>query len=352
MFAAKEHVLQPPADGLRGRIIGVFAVLIAGTVLAWGWTLIAFAGQPILTGTAVLAYSLGLRHALDADHIAAIDNVTRKLMRDGKRPVTIGLFFALGHSAVVLLASVAIALAANSLTGQFASYREIGGVIGTSASALFLFIIAIANLVVLDGIYRAFRRMRNGEIVHDEDIDALLQQSGWLARLFRPLFRLVSESWQLFPVGLLFALGFDTASEIGLFGLSAGASNVSNWSVLIFPTLFTAGMTLIDTLDGVLMLGAYGWAYRDPVRKLFYNMTITSVSVLVALVIGGIETLGLLAGHFGLEGRYWSWISRLNENFGALGYGIVVLFIASWIVSMIVGRANGYGRANVPEETP
>ena len=334
-----------PSDGFRERIIGVLAVLIAANLLAWGWALIPFGGKPVLIGTAVLAYRLGLRHALDADHIAAIDNVTRKLMQEGKRPVTVGLFFALGHSAVVLLASVAVALAANSLIGQFAAYREIGGLIGTSVSALFLLIIAAANLVVLGGVYRAFRKVRSGEVVRDEEIDALLQQRGWLARLFRPLFQFVSKSWQLFPIGFLFALGFDTASEISLFGLSAGASSdVSNWSILIFPTLFAAGMTLIDTIDGVLMFGAYGWAYRNPIRKLFYNMTITSVSVLVALAIGGIETLGLLAGQLGLEGQFWDWISRLNANFGALGCGIVALFVVTWIVSMIVYHSNGYGR--------
>jgi high-affinity nickel-transport protein len=345
MSAYEQNLPKNADDGFRERIVCVFAFLIAANALAWGWALAAFAGRPVLIGTAVLAYSLGLRHALDADHIAAIDNVTRKLMQEGKRPVTVGFFFALGHSAVVLLASLAIALAANSLTGQFAVYRETFGVIGTSASALFLFIIATANLVVLGGVYRAFWRLRDGEVVHEDDIDALLQQRGWLARLFRPLFRLVSKSWQLFPIGFLFALGFETASEISLFGLSAGASgDVSAWSIFIFPTLFAAGMTLIDTVDGVLMLGAYGWAYRNPIRKLFYNMTITSVSVLVALVIGGIETLGLMAGHFGLEGQFWRWISRLNANFGALGYGIVALFAASWIVSMIVYHAGGYGR--------
>ena len=333
------------SDGFRVRLIGVLSVLIAANIAVWIWTLIAFAGQPLLVGTAVLAYSLGLRHALDADHIAAIDNVTRKLMQDGERPVTVGLFFALGHSSVVLIASVVIALAAKSLTDQFAAYRDIGGVIGTSASAIFLFLIAAANLVVLRGVYAAFRRVRNGENVRDEDIDAILQQRGVLARFFRPLFGLVSKGWHLFPIGFLFALGFETASEISLFGLAASASHdVSAGSILIFPALFTAGMTLIDTLDGVLMVGAYGWAYQNPVRKLFYNMTITSVSVLVALVIGGIETLALLAGRFQLEGRFWTWIAELNANFGMLGYLIVALFIVSWTVSLIIYRANGYHR--------
>jgi nickel/cobalt transporter (NiCoT) family protein len=338
-----ENGSEPDLPGLRGRIAGIYGLLILANLAAWIWAFIAFAHQPVLMGTAVLAYSLGLRHAIDADHIAAIDNVTRKLMQEGKRPVAVGFFFALGHSTVVVLASLAVALTANSLKDSFASYRDIGGIVGTSASASFLFIIAIANLIVLRDVYRAFRRVERGEKVTEEDVDTLLQQRGWMARLFRPLFRLVSESWHLYPIGLLFALGFDTASEISLFGLSAQASNsVSGWSLLIFPALFAAGMTLVDTTDGVLMLGAYGWAYRNPLRKLFYNLTITSVSVLVALVVGGIETLGLIADQFQLQGAFWNAISGLNDNFGALGYGIVALFIVSWGTSFLVYRFKRY----------
>ncbi|MGP0092299.1 MAG: HoxN/HupN/NixA family nickel/cobalt transporter [Xanthobacteraceae bacterium] len=330
---------------LRGRIVGVYVILITANLSAWAWALIAFAERPVLVGTAVLAYSLGLRHALDPDHIAAIDNVTRKLMQEGKRPVAVGLFFALGHSTVVVLASLAVALAAHAVTDEFARYREIGGVIGTSASALFLFIIAMANLVVLRGVYRAFRQVKRGELVREEDIDAVLQQRGWLAGLFRPLFRFVSKSWHLYPIGLLFALGFETASEISLFGLSAEAStDLSSWSILIFPTLFAAAMTLVDTTDGVLMIGAYGWAYRKPIRKLFYNLTITSMSVLVALVIGGIEALGLLVTRFNLTGPFWDAIANLNGNFGVLGYGIVGVFVACWAASIIVYRLKGYDR--------
>jgi high-affinity nickel-transport protein len=334
---------KPEWLGFRGRIAAIYAVLIIANLAAWIWALVAFVHQPVLIGTAVLAYSLGLRHAIDADHIAAIDNVTRKLMQEGKRPVSVGFFFALGHSTVVVLASVAVALTANALSDELDAYRQIGGIIGTSASALFLFIIAIANLVVLRGVYRAFRVAERGDHVTEDEIDALLAQRGWLARMFRPLFRFVSHSWQLFPIGLLFALGFETASEISLFGLAAQASNaVSSWSILIFPALFAAGMTLVDTTDGVLMLGAYGWAYRNPMRKLFYNLTITSVSVLVALVVGGVETLGLIAGQFQLHGAFWNAIADLNGNFGALGYGIVGLFIVSWGVSFLVYRFKGY----------
>ena len=334
---------NPEWLGFRGRIVLIYGILIFANVAAWLWAFVDFAHQPVLIGTAVLAYSLGLRHAIDADHIAAIDNVTRKLMQEGKRPVAVGFFFALGHSSVVVLASLAVALTANALSEKLAAYREIGGMIGTSASALFLFIIAIANLVVLRGVYRAFRLVERGKAVTEEDIDTLLQQRGWLARLFRPLFGLVSQSWHLYPIGLLFALGFETASEISLFGLSAQSSGtVSSWSLLIFPALFAAGMTLVDTSDGILMLGAYGWAYRNPMRKLFYNLTITSVSVLVALVVGGIETLGLVAGQLHLQGVFWNAIAELSDNFGALGYGIVALFVVSWGISFLVYRFKRY----------
>jgi high-affinity nickel-transport protein len=346
MPANRSSLLSDGAEteliGFRYRVGAVYALLALANIGAWIWAIAAFVHQPVLLGTAVLAYSLGLRHAIDADHIAAIDNVTRKLMQEGQRPAAVGFFFALGHSAVVVVASVAVALTANILD-KFASYREIGGIIGTSASALFLFIIAIANLVVLSSVYRAFRLAKSGAPMREEQIDTLLDQRGWLSRLFKPLFRFVSKSWHLFPIGLLFALGFETASEIGLFGLSAQASNtVSNWSLLIFPALFAAGMTLVDTTDGVLMVGAYGWAYRNPVRKLFYNLTITSVSVVVALVVGGIETLGLIGDQFQLHGVFWEAISNLNDNFGVLGYGIIVLFVASWAVSYVIYRVKGY----------
>jgi nickel/cobalt transporter (NiCoT) family protein len=339
------HFLRNASASVRVRIFGVSAVLILANLLSWMWALVAFGDRPILLGTSVLAYSLGLRHALDADHIAAIDNVTRKLMQNGHRPVAVGLFFALGHSTVVVLASIAVALTAHTLADQFASLRAVGDMIGTSASALFLFGIGFANLLVSGTVYTAFQKISHGHVVADQDVDALLEQRGVLARLFRPLFMLASQSWHLYPIGFLFALGFDTASEISLFGLSAqSSSEISGWSVLVFPALFAAGMTAIDTADGILMLGAYGWAYTNPVRKLFYNLTITSISALVALVIGGIETLGLLADHFEFTGPFWNFVSDLNSNFGLLGYAIIALFVASWVVSIIVYHIGGYER--------
>src|SRR5271163_2552532 len=294
------------ASDLRGKVAGIYAILLVFNVAAWIWAVLAFRHYPLLLGTALLAYSLGLRHAVDADHIAAIDNVTRKLMQEGKRPVAVGLMFSLGHSTIVVLGTAAIAATALALQHRVDAARQIGGVIGTLVSTLFLFAIAIVNLFVLRSIYRAFVRVRAGAPYVEEDLDLLLANRGFLARLFRPMFAIITRSWHMYPLGLLFGLGFDTATEIGLLGISAAEASkgLSLWSILVFPALFAAGMSLIDTTDNILMLGAYGWAFVKPVRKLYYNMTITFVSVLVALVVGGIEALGLLAGQFHLKGGF------------------------------------------------
>ena len=296
----------------------------------------AFRHYPLLLGTALLAYSFGLRHAVDADHIAAIDNVTRKLMQEGKRPVGVGFMFSLGHSTVVVLGSAAIAATALALQHRMDGARVVGGVIGTLVSALFLFGIATVNIVVLISIYRAFVRVRNGARYVDEDFDMLLASRGFLSRLFRPMFAMIRRSWHMYPLGVLFGLGFDTATEIGLLGISAAEASkgLSLWSIMVFPALFAAGMSLIDTTDNILMLGAYGWAFIKPVRKLYYNMTITFVSVVVALVVGGIEALGLLAGQFHWNGLFWNAVLKLNGNFGALGYFIIGIFALSWILSI------------------
>jgi len=324
------------ADNLRSRIVAIYAILFVFNVGAWLWAVIAFRHYPVLLGTALLAYSFGLRHAVDADHIAAIDNVTRKLMQDGKRPVAVGFMFSLGHSTVVVVGSAAIAGAALALQHRLDAVKDIAGTIGTLVSALFLFAIAIVNLIVLKSIYGAFVRVRRGEPYLEEDFNMLLSGRGILARIFRPMFRMISRSWHMYPLGLLFGLGFDTATEIGLLGISAAeaAKGLPFWSILVFPVLFAAGMSLIDTTDNILMLGAYGWAFVKPIRKLYYNITITSVSVLVALVVGGIEALGLLGEHFHLGGWFWGTVARLNDNFGTLGYFIVGLFALSWIVSI------------------
>lgn len=331
-------LLSDEAGNTRARVIGIYCTLVVFNLAAWFWAFIAFRRYPVLLGTAFLAYSFGLRHAVDADHIAAIDNVTRKLMQQGKRPVAVGFMFSLGHSTIVLLGSIAIAGTELALQHRIAAARDIGGVIGTLVSTLFLFAIAIVNLIVLHSVYRAFLRVRGGEPYVDEDFDLLLGSRGFLARLFRPVFRVIRSSWHMYPLGVLFGLGFDTATEIGLLGISAAEASqgLSLWSILVFPVLFAAGMSLIDTTDNILMLGAYGWAFVKPVRKLYYNMTITFVSVAVALAVGGIEALGLLAGQFHLKGTFWNLVNRLNDNFGTLGYFIIGLFALSWIVSVAI----------------
>jgi high-affinity nickel-transport protein len=339
------------ADGdsnLRGRLIGVYALLIVANALIWVWALAVLHDNPALLGTALLAYSFGLRHAVDADHIAAIDNVTRKLMQQGQRPVGVGLYFALGHSAIVLGMSVAVAIAATVVTGSFESMKTVGGIVGTSVSALFLFAIAFFNILVLISVYRTFQAVKRGEPLADDDFDLLLNNRGFLSRIFRPLFRLVTRSWHMLPIGFLFGLGFDTATEVALFGISAtqASQGVSAATILVFPALFAAGMSLVDTTDGVLMLGAYGWAFMKPLRKLYYNMTITAVSVVVAVIVGGLETLNLIGDQLGLTdgGGFWGAIGAINDNFGILGYVIIGIFAASWIGSVAFYKFKGYDK--------
>jgi len=332
------------SHSLRSRCIVTYTGLIAANLLAWGWALLAFRDYPVLLGTALLAYSFGLRHAVDADHIAAIDNVTRKLMQEGQRPLGVGLFFSLGHSTVVVGLSIAIAATTAALQDNFESFKAVGGIIGTSVSAFFLFAIAAANLLVLAGVWKTFRRVRAGGSFVEEELNALLSSRGLLGRIFRRLFRLVRSSWHMYPLGFLFGLGFDTATEVGLMGISASqaSAGLPVWSILVFPALFTAGMSLVDTIDSTLMLGAYDWAFAKPIRKLYYNLTITAVSVLIAVLVGGVEMLGLLADKLALQGPFWDLVGDLTENFGTLGFLIVGLFLVSWIVSVLVYRLKGY----------
>ncbi len=343
------RLFRDDESDLRGRVVAMLVLLAGANLLVWLWALLVFRDRPVLLGTALLAYTFGLRHAVDADHIAAIDNVTRKLMQDGKRPVTIGFFFSLGHSAVVVAMSLAVAFAAVAIQARFASLRAIGGLISTSVSAFFLFAVALVNLVILVSVWRSFRAVKRGERLVEEDLDILLNSRGLLARLFRPLFHMVSRSWHLFPIGLLFGLGFETATEVALYGISSAeaAKGHSLWAIMVFPALFTAGMSLVDTADGILMLGAYGWAFMKPIRKLFYNMTITLVSASVAIAIGGIETLGLVGNQLELQGRFWDFIGKLNGNFGTLGYIIIGVFALSWIASIAIYRLKGYDRIEV-----
>jgi len=339
-----------PAD-LRGRLVGIYSLLIVANIVVWVWALLTFRSHPVLLGTALLAYSFGLRHAVDADHIAAIDNVTRKLMQEGQRPVSVGFWFAIGHSAVVILLALAIAVATTEISSHFDALKGFGAIVGTSISTLFLFLIAAMNVVILVGIWHTFRKVRRGGAFAEQDFDLLLNNRGLLARVFRPLFRLVSQSWHMLPLGFLFGLGFDTATEVGLLGISAtqAGQGMSIWSIMVFPALFAAGMALIDTTDGVLMLGAYNWAFVRPIRKLYYNLVITGVSVVVAVLIGGIEGLGLIGDQLGLEGWFWDSISCLNDNFNGIGFAIIGVFIFAWVASVIFYR---YARLDDLEVVP
>jgi high-affinity nickel-transport protein len=312
-----------PFVNMRTRLIVLFGLLGAANLAAWGAALMVFRDQPLLLGTALLAWSFGLRHAVDADHIAAIDNVTRKLRQDGRRPLTVGLFFALGHSTVVMLAAGAVAATASLLSTRFEAFRSIGGLVGTLVSALFLFAIAGVNLVTFRQTWRAWRHRSEADPAFD---------GGLLARLCRPLFRLIDRPWHMFPLGFLFGLGFDTATEVSLLGLSAtsAAGGMSLWAILVFPTLFAAGMALVDTADGVLMLGAYDWAFVQPRRKLAYNLVLTGGSVAVALLVGGLELLGI--------------------EVDGLGFVIVGFFALLLLAALALGRNRGLDDRDAPAD--
>lgn len=346
MTVSTRDANKPESRALRSRITALFLVLAAFNTLAWAWALISFQSFPMLLGTALLAWTFGLRHAVDADHIAAIDNVTRKLIQVGQRPVAVGFFFSLGHSTIVILASVAVATAATAFKNRIESHHAIGGVVGTCVSAAFLLLIALVNIMILARVYRTFAKAKANRRVSDTELDDVMSRSGFLARLFHPAFRLVTRSWHMYPVGFLFGLGFDTATEVGLLGIAAaeGSRGLPIWSILVFPALFTAGMSLIDSIDSILMLGAYGWAFVRPIRKLYYNVTITFVSVVVALVVGGIEALGLIGDQLSLAGPFWDFIGALNDNFGNIGFLIVGIFILSWIGSWVIYRIWGFDR--------
>ena len=327
------------ATDLRARLLGIYGILGALNLGAWIWALAAFHDRPALLGIALLVYGLGLRHAVDADHIAAIDNVTRKLMGENKRPVSAGFFFALGHSTIVILVTAAVA-GATTMLGTFQSFRETGGTISTVVSAVFLFAIAAMNIVVFFSVWRSYRQVRAGQSYVVDDLDILLNSRGILTRLFRPLFRLVTKSWHMFPLGFLFGLGFDTATEVAMFGLSAAqaADGVPLHAILIFPLLFAAGMSLIDTTDGVLMLRAYDWACVEPTRHLRYNMVITLMSALVAVTIGCVEALSLAAEKLGLADGLWDMAGPHNESIKDLGFLIVGAFLFAWGLSPIIHR--------------
>ncbi|PWC58975.1 hypothetical protein TSH7_21520 [Azospirillum sp. TSH7] len=334
----------PPAvfgqTGLKARLVLVSAAVLLLNGGGWLGACLSFGGDPALFAMALLVYGLGMRHGLDADHIAAIDNVTRKLMQEGERPVAVGFFFALGHSALVVLVAAAVGATAGSLE-LFRGVQEVGGFLGTGISALFLLTVALLNILVFRSVYRAYRTLRAGGSPDQAELDRMMGGQGLLARLLRPLFGLIGQSWHMAPLGLLFGLGFDTATEIAVFGLSAAqaVNGLPFATILVFPLLFAAGMLLVDTADGLLMLGAYRWATARPTRRLRYNMGVTLLSALLAGFIGGTEMLGLIGEHFGFDGGLWSLLGLLKDVSDRLGFLIVVLFAVAWAVAFGLHRS-------------
>jgi high-affinity nickel-transport protein len=350
-IGALTRVFNDSSSEVRSKVIGIYLILITFNLVIWAAVLLGFTPYPALFGTAALAYTFGLRHAVDADHISAIDNVTRKLMQENKRPVAVGFFFGLGHSTIVLILGAVVAIAASALKTDL-QLQSIGGVIGTGASAFFLYLIAFINGVVLLDIFRAFRKLQRGERYTEQSLNDLLNQRGFLARFFRPLFRITTRSWHMYPIGILFGLGFETATEVALLAISANTvtRGLPVYLSLLFPLLFTAGMTLIDATDSILMLGAYGWAFVKPVRKLYYNLNITLISVFIAFVIGTIEVLSIVADQLNLHGWFWDAVSNLD--FGTIGFLIIGLFVGSWLLSTVIYKLRRYDQLGETELEP
>ncbi|KAG0348169.1 hypothetical protein BG004_005825 [Podila humilis] len=372
---------------LRRKCAITFACLVAVNVAVWAIAAIIAKQYPSLLGSMVIAYTLGLRHAADADHLSAIDNVTRKLIYQDARkaqaldepatwtpPVCVGLFFSLGHSTIVIVASIVLAITAVAIQDKFEAFGETGGIIGTSVSTAFMFLIGFINLFVLIQVWREFQAIRKtneyryydplqemleapskntesdaekhvgsaetAETTEDKQEErktSRFQSGGLFSRIFRPLFKLIDRSWKMYPLGVLFGLGFDTATEVGLLGIAAtnARAGFSTAVILIFPALFTAGMSLIDTLDGIVMVYAYGWAFVNPVKKLWYNFVVTLMGVVVAFVVGFTELFALLAEELELQGPFWGFFLLLSDNFGTIGYVILGSFVVTWIFAVI-----------------
>jgi nickel/cobalt transporter (NiCoT) family protein len=337
------------------RLSLMLAVIVALHLAGWITLMfivdparLSLGGKAFGIGVGLTAYTLGLRHAFDADHIAAIDNTTRKLMSDGQRPLAVGFFFSLGHSTVVFALALLLATGVKAIVGPVeddsSTLHHYAGLVGSSVSGVFLYLIAILNAIVLVGIMRVFARLRRGNFDPEKDgaeLEQQLENRGLINRFLGRFTKSITKSWHIYPVGLLFGLGFDTATEIALLVLAgtSAAAGLPWYAILCLPVLFTAGMCLLDTIDGSFMNFAYGWAFSNPVRKIYYNITITGLSVAVALLIGSIELLGLFAGQLGWRGRFWDWLGGLNLN--VVGFVVVGMFVLTWVIALLVWR---YGR--------
>ncbi len=339
-------VVLTPSE--RGQVLLLYGAIGAATILGFvalffianTYDRAATSTYPAITlfGLGIIAYTLGLRHGVDADHIAAIDNTTRKLLQEGKRPLTVGSWFSLGHSTVVVGLIVALVVATRLVEGQVGALQSVGSVVGTLVSGAFLWIIGAINIVIALDVYRIFRGLRQGS--YDEKaLEEQLSQRGFLNRYFGRLFRLVKRPREIYPIGVLFGLGFDTATEIFVIAATVSlgfASSIPLAVILVFPLLFTAGMVLVDTTDGIMMRYAYGWAFLRPIRKVYYNLTITVVSVLVAFAIGTVELLQILSSELGLGGPFWGGLALLDSE--SLGYLIIGIFVVTWGISVAYYR--------------
>jgi high-affinity nickel-transport protein len=329
--------------GERRRLAGFFGGVGLLHIAGWGLLLAAAAGQPTILALGGLAYTFGLRHAFDADHIAAIDNTTRKLLQDGRKPVGVGFFFSLGHSTVVFIVAAALGLTVKwiveGVAGDGGQLRSVGGMLGTVVSGGFLVLIGILNLAILLDIVRVYRRLKAGGY-DDKSLELDMTAGGVMSRIFGRLFRIIHHSWQMYPIGFLFGLGFDTASEVAILAISAGAAakGLPFVAVIALPLIFAAGMSLMDTADGAFMAKAYSWAFTSPIRKVFYNLTMTSLSVFVALFIGGMELMQALIQAFGLKGGVFSAIAGF-DLIGRAGYFIVAAFVLAWIAALLIYKA-------------
>jgi nickel/cobalt transporter (NiCoT) family protein len=345
--AARIKAALTPAEWRR--VFGMVAAIIGLHVVGWGLLVLAVAGgnyqvsagKAFGVGTGVLAYTLGMRHAFDADHIAAIDNTTRKLVGDGKRPLSVGFFFSLGHSSVVFILAILLNFGIRALNGEVRNdsspLHGITSVIGTSVSGGFLYLIAALNVVILMGIIKVFREMRSGQY-SDSELEEQLAKRGLMNRILGPLNKRVDAPWKMYPIGLLFGLGFDTATEVAFLVLAGTAviSGLPFYAVLSLPFLFAAGMSLFDTADGCFMNFAYDWAFARPVRKVYYNLTITGLSVFVAFFIGSIEILGLIGQQAHLTGEFWDFMAAFDIN--KAGFVIVGVFVITWVAALAIWR--------------
>jgi nickel/cobalt transporter (NiCoT) family protein len=358
MTVLREHTVTRPSrlrkirDGLSPREwarVGGMALTVVGlNVLGWAMLSAALAGHYHVNktelfgvGTGVLAYTLGMRHAFDADHIAAIDNTTRKLINDGKRPLSVGFFFSLGHSSVVFLLAILLNFGLRGLDGQVSdgssTLQHTTNIVGTSVSGIFLYLIAALNVVVLISILKVFKDMRSGRY-DEEELERQLNNRGFMNRFFGGYARRIDTPWKMYPIGFLFGLGFDTATEVALLVLAGTAvvGGLPFYAILSLPILFAAGMSLFDTIDGCFMNFAYDWAFARPIRKVYYNLTITGLSIFVAAFIGTVELVGLLAQDTHLTGGFWSFVENFNLN--TAGFFIVGLFVVTWLLALAIWR--------------